>query len=295
MSVQNTNEPIAAPLSANFPHSNARVHASRVACPHFSGYYTKGRTAMQAEYHGSPEVREAIFPSARADPPRTVRYLWGGGMASEREDGAPALDRATLTTHALPLVDHLVRTLALLPAATPADLALGPPDQPPRMAGVLVPVYARDGEPYLLFTRRSPTLSTHSGQISFPGGSRDPGDATLADTALREAHEELGIPPERVRVLGSLTPVFTVVSNFLITPVVGWMGDDRISLAPNPHEVAEVIEAPLAALADPGIFHEEDWVRAGRPHAVYFYDHGAYRIWGATARILHELLALLPS
>lgn len=164
----------------------------------------------------------------------------------------------------------------------------------PRAAGVLVPLYLRAGAPHLLFTRRATTLPSHRGEISFPGGARDPEDATLVETALREAWEEIGIPRERVRVLGLLAPVFTVVSNFLITPVVGWLGDDPLALTPNPDEVDEVIEAPLAALAEPAIFHAERWVRLGRSHDVYFYDLGPARIWGATGRVVHQFLDLLP-
>ena len=163
-----------------------------------------------------------------------------------------------------------------------------------RQAAVLAPLYARNGEPYLLFTRRSATLNAHSGEISFPGGSRDPEDADLAATALREAQEELAIAPERVTVLGTLPPAFTVVSNFLVTPYLGWLGAELPPLAPNAAEVAEVIEAPLAALDDPTIFHSEVWRRRGEAHTVYFYDFGPYRIWGLTGRLLHQLLALLP-
>ena len=77
-------------------------------------------------------------------------------------------------------------------------------------------------------------------------------------------------------------------------PIVGWLGGGLPALAPNPDEVAEVIEAPLTALADPAIFHEEQWMRGGSAHTVRFYDLGAHRIWGMTAHILHTLLALLP-
>jgi 8-oxo-dGTP pyrophosphatase MutT (NUDIX family) len=215
-------------------------------------------------------------------------------MAQQVGQGASHPNRAVLLSRATALVDYLAAVLPPLGVSTPADLDLAEDMQPPRAAGVLVPLYARAGRPHLLFTRRSPALSHHSGQISFPGGSWDPGDDSLAATALRETYEELGIVPEQVQVVGALTTVFTVVSNFLITPIVGWLGEGPVTLAPNPTEVAEVIEAPLAALADPAIFHAEEWVRDGRPHPVYFYDFGPYRIWGATARILHELLGLLP-
>ncbi len=192
---------------------------------------------------------------------------------------------------------------------TPAhlDLASAMPDTPPvfqdlrlygktpRQAAVLAPLYARDGKPHLLFTLRAAGLSSHSGEISFPGGSRDPGDVSLAHTALRESQEELGLPPTSVALLGAMPPAYTAVSNFLVTPYVGWLGEGLPPLRPQESEVAEVIEAPISALDDHLIYHEEMWSRGGEVHAVHFYDFGPYRIWGFTGRLLHQLLALLPA
>jgi 8-oxo-dGTP pyrophosphatase MutT (NUDIX family) len=163
-----------------------------------------------------------------------------------------------------------------------------------RIAAVLIPIYARGGRPYLLFTRRSSSLAKHSGEISFPGGSHDANDSSLAATALRESYEELSLPSEGIEILGQLPVVFSAVSNFLVTPVLGWLGEGLAPLMPNPAEVAEVIEVPLAALADPAIFHEEVWRRFGETHTIYFYDYGAYRIWGLTGRFVHTFLELLP-
>ena len=95
-------------------------------------------------------------------------------------------------------------------------------------------------------------------------------------------------------MVGPLPPVFAAVSNFVITPFIGWLGEGVPTLTPNPAEVAEVIYAPLAALAEPDIYHSELWQRFGTAHLVHFYDFGAYRIWGATARMLHSLIELLP-
>lgn len=209
--------------------------------------------------------------------------------ASQRNSGPT---RAELLVDAGALVSYLAARLALPVVDAPDDPPL---PAAPRAAGVLLPLYARDGRPHLLFTRRAPTLRAHRGEISFPGGSQDATDATLAATALREADEELRIPPAGVTVLGQLRPVFTVVSNFLITPVVGWLGEGAVAVEPNPAEVAAVIEAPLAALADPAIFHIERWTRSGRQVPVYFYDLGPNRIWGATGRIVAEFFALLPN
>ncbi len=163
-----------------------------------------------------------------------------------------------------------------------------------RHAAVLAPLYAKNGAPYLLFTERSATLSKHSGQISFPGGSRDPEDLTLGATALREAYEELALDPARVTLLGTLPSAFSVVSNFIVTPYVGWLGEGLPTLTPSVAEVASVIEAPLAALADPATYHSEVWERMGTTHTIHFYDIAGHRIWGLTGRLLYTLLELLP-
>jgi 8-oxo-dGTP pyrophosphatase MutT (NUDIX family) len=208
-----------------------------------------------------------------------------------RLPGVAVATRAALLDEADTLAAHLARGLHPRPLLDPA----APPEPGARAAAVLAPLYAVDGRPHLLFTRRTAHLRAHSGQISFPGGSFDPDDASLQETALREAREELALDTNRVETLGYLPPVFTVVSNYVVQPLIGWLGEGRPPLRPNPDEVAEVIEAPLAALADPAIFHEEVWTRGGLPHAVDFYDFGPYRIWGLTARILSSLLALLPA
>jgi 8-oxo-dGTP pyrophosphatase MutT (NUDIX family) len=179
-------------------------------------------------------------------------------------------------------------------ARTTTTPAADTPPSTARIAAVLALLYPRNGVPNLLFTRRSSLLKSHRGEISFPGGSRDPGDASLAATALREAWEEIMLPPDRVEILGALPPHFTVVSNFLVTPVVGWLPDGLPALSPNPAEVEEIIEAPFEALSDPAIFHEETWVRGGVARAIHFYDFGQHRIWGVTGFILSMLLALLP-
>lgn len=168
------------------------------------------------------------------------------------------------------------------------------PSERVRAAGVLLPLYARNGRPHLLFTLRAQTLAYHSGEMSFPGGGREPGDPNLAMTALRETDEELGIPPARVEILGALPPVNAVVSNNWVAPVVGWLGEGLPPLVPASEEVAEVVEAPLEALTDRAIFHTEEWRRGGIARTLYFYDLGPYRIWGLTGWILTQFLALLP-
>jgi 8-oxo-dGTP pyrophosphatase MutT (NUDIX family) len=201
-----------------------------------------------------------------------------------------AAQRERLLTDAPALVSYLRNHLPALPAvdASPVSPLV-------REAAVLAPLYALSGRPYLLFTRRTTQLRKHSGEISFPGGSRDTGDDTLLMTALRESYEELALDVKRVEAVGALETVFSAVSNFLVTPFVGWLGEDAPNVEPNPAEVAEVIYAPLHALADPAIFHEEIWTRGGVEHTVHFFDLGPHRIWGLTGRILRSFLALLPA
>lgn len=162
-----------------------------------------------------------------------------------------------------------------------------------RKAAVLLALFVQHGETHLTFIRRASTLRAHSGEIAFPGGSYDSEDASLVATALREASEEIGLLPARVEVLGLLPPVFTVVSNFLIVPVVAYLPSGPGQLLIQTSEVAEVLLLQLKALADPAIAHTEVWSTDGRTRTVYFYDHGPLRIWGATARILFQLLSRL--
>jgi 8-oxo-dGTP pyrophosphatase MutT (NUDIX family) len=162
-----------------------------------------------------------------------------------------------------------------------------------RKAAVLSCLFEQNEETYLTFIRRATTLRSHSGEIAFPGGSVDLTDSSPAMTALREAQEEIGLDPSRAEILGIMPPVFTVVSNFLITPVVAYLEQGPGTLRLQPSEVAELILLPLQGLADPAILHTEEWERGGMRRTVYFYDYGPYRIWGATARILNELLNLL--
>jgi 8-oxo-dGTP pyrophosphatase MutT (NUDIX family) len=156
-----------------------------------------------------------------------------------------------------------------------------------RLAAVLVPVV--DGSS-IVVTRRSQGLSRHPGEISFPGGIRHDDDPSIAYTALRETHEELGIDPGDVEVLGALPPVHTFVSGILIVPFVGVLRE-RPEYRPNGDEIAEVLEYGLDELAEAET--EVEWRRDGGVYRGYAYEMGATTIWGATARILHSLLELL--
>lgn len=147
-------------------------------------------------------------------------------------------------------------------------------------------------EPHLIFMRRSEKVRTHKGQVSFPGGSFEPEDGTLDVTALRETYEELGLPPESLRVLGPLPLVDTVVSNFLIAPFVAVPVDPAAPLeyVSDGFEVAEILEVPLHLLLDPANHRYEEWVMQGHPRQVVFYNFQQVVIWGATAFILMNFI-----
>ncbi len=162
-----------------------------------------------------------------------------------------------------------------------------------RKAAVLLGLFASEGEMRLLFIRRATTLRSHSGEIAFPGGGSELIDSSPVMTALREAQEEIGLDPSNVKILGLLHPVFTVVSNYLIVPVVAFLPEGLGMLQLQPSEVTDVLLASVRGLADPAIFHTEQWMREGQSRTIYFYYYEGYRIWGATARILNELLELL--
>ncbi len=164
-----------------------------------------------------------------------------------------------------------------------------------RKAAVLLALFEQEGETHVLFIKRASTLRLHSGQMALPGGNVEPADTTLVKTALRESQEEIGLDPTRVEVLGLLNPVFTVVSNFLIVPVVAYLPLGPGLLQTQSDEVAELIYARLQTLANPSIFHTEEWTRDGETRTIYFYDYGKYRIWGATGRIFCEFLELLQA
>jgi 8-oxo-dGTP pyrophosphatase MutT (NUDIX family) len=160
-----------------------------------------------------------------------------------------------------------------------------------RKAGVLVLLYVKDGRLCVLLTRRTERVLHHRGQISFPGGERHPGESIEA-TALRETVEEMGLDLAAVRILGRLTPLFIPPSNYCIYPTVAHIPGLLVCHA-QPEEVAEVIEAPIDHLADPANVCRETWHYGGRDVEVPFYAFESHKIWGATAMVLAELLALV--
>jgi 8-oxo-dGTP pyrophosphatase MutT (NUDIX family) len=160
-----------------------------------------------------------------------------------------------------------------------------------RDSAVLAPFILRGAEPRLLFTLRPEHLRRHAGQISFPGGARDPEDPTPLHTALREMREELGVPPESVEVLGMLDEMVTT-SEFRVVPYVGLL-DPSVELHPDAGEIAELLEIPVPDLLVPGLRRTEKRFYRGAERDVYFYDVGRHTIWGATARILSNLLSVI--
>lgn len=180
--------------------------------------------------------------------------------------------------------DVRVRLLQRLDQAPVAE-----PHEGDRLAAVLLP-FIDGSDPSLVFTQRTDELPRHAGEISFPGGLAEDGDDGLMRTALRESHEELGLDPSSVEVLGALAPIHTVVSGILVIPFVGVL-DGRPAFTPNPGEIAEVLEFPLRRLAAAEATVE--WQLEDHVYRGFAYELDGRTIWGATAWMLHEFLDLL--
>jgi 8-oxo-dGTP pyrophosphatase MutT (NUDIX family) len=158
-------------------------------------------------------------------------------------------------------------------------------------AAVLVPLFNRKGNCHLLFTKRTEWVKHHKGEISFPGGMVDEGDANLEKTALREAFEEIGLKEEDVRVIGALDDIVTV-TQFIVTPIVG-LFPYPYPFKTSPVEIAKLIEAPLSFFLAKENFEEQEITRMGKKEVIYAYQYGEHTIWGATARILKQFLDLI--
>ena len=157
-------------------------------------------------------------------------------------------------------------------------------------AAVLVPIVFRDEAPHFILTKRTMNVAKHKGQISFPGGVREPEDPGEVENALREAREEIGLEPSSVKVVGLLDD-FVTVTGFKVTPVVGLVDSDAY-LSPDPVEVEEIFEAPLAVFVDPNN-HELSTTDTSSGYSFHRYRFQNYDIWGATAGIIHRFLDAL--
>ncbi len=176
----------------------------------------------------------------------------------------------------------------------------------PVAASVLVPLVMRAEAPTVLLTQRTSHLKKHAGQISFPGGRSEPDDADAVATALREAQEEVGLPPERVRILGSM-PTYTTGTGFIVTPVVGLIEPhahegSQLALQADPSEVDEIFEVPLPFLMDPRHHERRAFDMGGTPLEFFAMPWAPpdqaekdYFIWGATAAMLRNLYRFLSA
>ena len=195
-------------------------------------------------------------------------------------NGAPArppgidLDRLRAALHPLPLRSVFVR-----------EDGVGDEDLTP--ASVLFPIVLREGGPSVLLTQRTEHLKDHPGQISFPGGRVEPEDASPAETALREAQEEIGLSPRHVEILGYL-PEYRTGTGFRVTPVVAVV-KPPFDLHPEPGEVAEIFEVPFFFLMDAANHQQHSLHHRGKLRHYFAMPYGEYFIWGATAGIIVTL------
>ena len=180
---------------------------------------------------------------------------------------------------------------------SPRDLETGErrsrrPEPGARRAAVLVPILPAPEGARVLYTVRTDALRDHAGQVSFPGGSLEPGDGSPRETALREAEEEVDLRPDLVEVIGELDEVYIPPSDFLVRPVVGLLRPEA-ELVMAPEEVEKIFSVPLTELMSPKALKEVLWEREGRLYEVRVFAVGGYEIWGATAAMTAGLLARL--
>jgi 8-oxo-dGTP pyrophosphatase MutT (NUDIX family) len=204
----------------------------------------------------------------------------------------PLTPQAPPVFHATP--DWIARQLARpVPQPQASDLHVIALAENTRVthAAVLVPLIGRGDSANVLLTQRTAHLFDHGSQISFPGGRVEDGDASREETALRETQEEIGLDRARVTLLGRL-PDYEIPSGFRITPVVGWI-EPPFELKPDPFEVAEVFEGPLAYFLDPGNYQRREYRFRGRHRHYLAIPYEGRYIWGATAGMLYNLCRML--
>jgi 8-oxo-dGTP pyrophosphatase MutT (NUDIX family) len=259
-------------------------------------------------------VEEVAAAVADGFPPVGPRLPGRGGpqripRPPDATPGAPApwVDVPEDLRH--PTVDDVRRALAAVGPAAPSPVerdgfsvaslpagvvrSLGLVERPPVPSAVLAPLYDRNGEAHVVLTRRSRRMRAHAGEVSFPGGRAEEGDADLVATALREAEEEIGLDPATVEVMGELDHLATVSSGSFIVPWVGAM-PARPDLLPCSEEVDTVLHVPLSELMAPGVFREERWsFGEGLDRPIVFFDLVGDTVWGATAAMLRQLLGFV--
>jgi 8-oxo-dGTP pyrophosphatase MutT (NUDIX family) len=159
-------------------------------------------------------------------------------------------------------------------------------------SAVMIPLYQKQEQYYIVFIKRTETVKDHKGQISFPGGMRDADDRTLLHTAVRESREEIGLRQKDIEVIGELDDELTTTSNYIVTPFVA-MIPWPYRFRKNEDEVAEIMQAPIAALLEKDKLSEGSEILNGQPIKSYTYNYEGKVIWGATARILKKLLDII--
>lgn len=194
-------------------------------------------------------------------------------------------------------LDQVRAACATLPGPRPGSGELGGT----RPAAVLVPLFEEAGEARVILTKRPETMPSHQGEIAFPGGKFEPGDPDLAATALREAHEEIGLDPGLVEIVGELDHLVTVAARFTLAPFVGLLAE-RPTLVRHVREVDAIFDVAISELLRDDVFREERWevpaemlVGVGPDRAIHFFELSGETVWGATARILTGFLTHLTA
>ncbi|HEY8525943.1 MAG TPA: CoA pyrophosphatase [Acidimicrobiales bacterium] len=240
------------------------------------------RRAAGWQIDGPPAPPPAPVPPGRGGPQRIPR-------PPTATLGAPAPWAHLPPTARRPSVADVRRALADLGPPVPSPRAQA--GVTTRPAAVLAPLYDDGGEAVVVLTRRTWSLRSHQGEVSFPGGRIELGE-TPVDGALREAKEEIALDPSLVEIVGELDQLGTVTSGSYIIPLVGVL-PRRPETTPNPAEVEAVLHVPLAELLDPAIYREERWPFPGGERRIFFFELVGDSLWGATAAMLRQLLGIV--
>lgn len=214
---------------------------------------------------GAQEIPRPVDSRPGGPPP------WAGLSADERQVSA----------------DDLARAVQQIGDPTPITGGAPPGARP---SAVLIPIYDEGAGAVVVLTRRAQHLRSHKGEVSFPGGRQEAGESPR-EAALRESEEETGLRPSEVAIVGELDPLATFSSQSLIVPYVGLL-ENRPDLVAQESEVEAILHVPLADLLHDEAFREEQWRFAEGYHPLYFFEIVGDTIWGATARILHQLLSI---